>query len=133
MNDSSLGAAVVGLLLAGVATAGIAASGVGLPEAGHTLRSLALHTAHWQVLMTLLGAALVLAVFVARLRATAIGVALVAKSSLIAVSLASAPPAAWMYAEGAILAVLVFSGTVFALRARQEARWNGLYSLRPEA
>jgi hypothetical protein len=92
-------------------------------------------TQHWGFVMGLLGAGLVLAVFLPSIRLPLIGAAVLSKAALIAI--ASMPGAVdqlpGRLIEVACVALLLAAGAVFLREARQEARWNGMLVLPWEA
>lgn len=135
MHDSSQRFAVAMLLLAGCATLvlsfGAAAALQQSPATGGAIAPLVWHR---QLLMAVLGAGLVAAAFVPGIRLVAGGAAILDKAGFLAASLvAGAPLGALQWVDAALLAGLSAAAVVLARRARQEARWEGVLPLRPEA
>jgi hypothetical protein len=91
--------------------------------------------AQWQFMLGLLGAGLVLALFLPRLRPAAIAAALVSKLAFLAISwrLAAAADPLAVAADTTSVLLLSFAAAVFARQAWQQARWDGMLALRTEA
>lgn len=114
--------AVAALLLSGALTAFMPADmGLLLDPAAASL------LAHRQFMLGLLGAGLLVAVFVPSWRLPAVGAAIVSKAALLIIF----PGAAAL--ESTLLLLLLAAAMVFAREAWQEARWHGMLPLRPEA
>jgi len=82
---------------------------------------------HWQFMLVLLGTGLVIAAFVASWRLPAVAAAIITKGAFLVISPNSA------VLEAALLLLLLVAAIVFAREAWQEARWDRMLPLRPEA
>jgi len=105
------------------------------PVAGPDLAGLAPLLAQRQFMLGLLGAGLLLALALPRLRLAAIAAALASKLAFLAIAwgLASVPGPLAVAADGASVALLLFAGAVFLREAWQQARWDGMLPLRTGA
>lgn len=83
-----------------------------------------------QWLLGLLGASLLASVPLPKLRAPALGAAILSKMALLGVAAQQAQAAAG--ADLALLAALLAAAAILAREALQEARWNGVLPLRRE-
>jgi hypothetical protein len=92
---------------------------------------------HRDFMLGLLGATLMLSVFVPWLRLPAIGASVLSKLAFIAVAAATAfgggPVPSQVWLEVLLTASLVGAGIVFLREAWQEARWNGMLPVRLES
>lgn len=135
MHDSPYRLAVAVLLLAGFSTLALSlGAAAGLPLAGSPDPVFAPLAWHRHLLASMIGAGLVIAVFVPGLRFAAVAAAILDKASFTAVSLAAGSRLEIpQWVDAVVLVALVAAVTVLARRARQEARWEGMLPLRREA
>lgn len=84
---------------------------------------------HW--LLGLLGASMLASLAIARLRAPAVGAAILSKMALLGASVQQAQVAAGGI-DLALLAALLLAAAILAREALQEARWDGVLPLRRE-
>lgn len=124
MHDALHRTALALLAVCGAATvvAGVAAAGSDQPLVWHR-----------QFMVTLLGLALVLAVWLPALRLPAVAAGLLVKSGALAIAVASGTtlgPAFGMEALG--IAALAVAGGILLHESRMEARWDGVLGWRPE-
>jgi hypothetical protein len=84
-----------------------------------------------QWLLGLLGASLLAAVPLPKLRAPALGAAILSKMALLGVAAQQAQPAAGG-SDLALLLALLAAAAILGREALQEARWNGVLPLRRE-
>jgi hypothetical protein len=96
-----------------------------------------MQTQHRQFLLALLGVGLVVSAFMPGLRAAALGASILSKTAYVALALASARHVGDLslltWIEAAMALALITTAAVLAQEARQEARWQGVLPLRPEA
>jgi hypothetical protein len=127
MNTRLHRLAIAVLLLSGLL--GASPLSVGAASAG-------IEVQHRDIMLGLLGATLVLSVFVPWLRLPAIGASVLSKLAFIAVALATAwggePVPAQFWLEVLLTITLLAAGVVLWREARQEARWHGMLPFRPE-
>ena len=133
MNELLHRIAVALLLACGVLTLGISAFDVWWPADPATAGLLV----HRQLMLGLLGVALVVAGFIASWRLPTVLAAVASKLSWVGIwaaapqTVAATPAGALL--EGSLLALLVFAGLVLAREVWLEARWDAMLPLHPEA
>lgn len=88
--------------------------------------------AYLQILLGLLGASLLAALVVARLRPAAVGAAILGKLALLGAAVHGVPVTAGGL-DVALLAALMAAAAVMAREAIREARWDGVLPLRRES
>lgn len=88
--------------------------------------------AYLQTLLGLLGASLLAALAVPRLRPAAVGAAILGKVALLGAAVQGAPVAAGGL-DVALLAALMAAAAVMVREAIREARWDGVLPLRRES
>jgi hypothetical protein len=97
----------------------------------------AIEVQHREFMLGLLSATLVLAAVLPKLRLPAIAASVLSKLAFIAVAAATAsgsePVVAQVWVEAFLTAALLAAGTAFWREGRQEARWDGMPTLRSEA
>ncbi|MEO7548605.1 MAG: hypothetical protein ABIT82_09295 [Ramlibacter sp.] len=134
MHDSSQRLAIAMLLLAGCSTLAISFSAPTGMQPAWAAGPLAPLVWHRHLLLAVLGAGLLAAVFLPGLRVAAAIAAIVDKAGFLAASLVTgASLSRLQWVDAAMLAGLAVAAAVLARRARQEARWEGVLPLRPEA
>lgn len=135
MHDSSHRLALAMLLLAGCLTLALALGAAAGLEPARPADGLLIPLAwHRHLLAVMIGVGLVVAAFVPALRFAAAAMAIVDKASFLAVSLAAGIPLDARHGlDAALLLPLVAAVALLAHSARQEARWEGVLPLRPEA
>lgn len=132
MHDLPNRAALAVLLTVGIATAvppvvEVAQASLVDPQALFFV----LHR-HW--LLAVLGLALVASVFFPILRPAAVSGAVLSKAGTLAIAAgAGAVPSSGLWPEALGLGALIVTGAWLARAAWQQARWDGLLPLRPEA
>jgi hypothetical protein len=114
--------AVALLLLAGALTA-CSPFAIGLPLDPQAAGLLA----HWQFMLVLLGTGLVIAAFVTSWRLPALAAAIITKGAFLVIS----PDAAVL--DAALCLLLLVAAVVLGREAWQEARWDRMLPLHPEA
>ncbi|MBX3589203.1 MAG: hypothetical protein KF796_21435 [Ramlibacter sp.] len=90
---------------------------------------------HWQFMMALLGAGLLVAAFVPALRVAVLSGALLSKAALVLLALtgpASAALQALAWVDGLALGLVAAAGLMFLHAALQQARWDGALPYRRE-
>jgi hypothetical protein len=114
--------AVALLVVAGALTAS-SPFAMGLPPDPQAASLLA----HWQFMLVLLGTGLLIAAFVASWRLPALAAAIITKGAFLVIS----PDAAVL--EAGLLLLLLVAAVALGREAWQEARWDRMLPLRPEA